>query len=100
MNRDSDNLIDVTWVAWCAERLRGQWPRADATSLEEAARELWADESLRSFGPIRAAEEWLRRGMPGQSRDAPPLRRSAPRTMRSVRFRRRIGKSHSGVGMT
>ena len=70
--------MDVTWVAWCAERLREQWPRADATSLEEAARELWADESLRSFGPIGAAEKWLRRGMPRQSQDAPPLRRSAP----------------------
>ena len=36
MNRDADNLVDVTWVAWCAEWLREQWPRADGTSLEEA----------------------------------------------------------------
>ena len=64
MNRDADNLVDVTWVAWCAERLREQWPRADGTSLEEAARELWADESLRAHGPVHAAEQWLRRGMP------------------------------------
>ena len=66
MNRDADNLVDVTWVAWCSERLREQWPRADGTSLEEAARELWADESLRVQGPVQAAEQWLRRGMPAR----------------------------------
>jgi hypothetical protein len=64
MNRDASSLIDITWVAWCAERLREQWPRADATSLEEAARELWADEALRVLGPVKAAERWLRRGLP------------------------------------
>jgi hypothetical protein len=64
MNRDATTLIDITWVARCAERLREQWPRADATSLEEAARELWADESLRVLGPVKAAERWLRRGLP------------------------------------
>lgn len=64
MNRDADNLIDVTWVAWCAERLREQWPRADGASLEEAARELWRDDALRPLGPRNAAEHWLRRGMP------------------------------------
>ncbi|MCE9661706.1 MAG: hypothetical protein K8R60_24545 [Burkholderiales bacterium] len=64
MDRPADNLIDVTWVAWCAERLRAQWPRADATSLEETARELWADERLRAMGPGEAAEKWLRQGMP------------------------------------
>jgi uncharacterized protein (DUF1684 family) len=67
MNRDADNLIDVTWVAWCAERLREQWPRADATSLEEAARDLWSDESLRAIGPRQAAEKWLQRGIPPAS---------------------------------
>jgi len=37
MDPDAGNLIDIAWVAWCAERLREQWPRADAASLEEAA---------------------------------------------------------------
>jgi hypothetical protein len=64
MNRDADNLIDVTWVAWCAERLREQWPRADPTSLEEAALHLWRNEGLRAFGPRQAAEKWLRKGIP------------------------------------
>ena len=64
MDRPADNLIDVTWVAWAAERLREQWPRADATSLEEAARDLWRDETLRLLGPRQAAEKWLRRGIP------------------------------------
>ena len=64
MNRAADNLVDVTWTAWCAERLREQWPRADPTSLEETARELLADEELRACGPRQAAEKWLRRGMP------------------------------------
>lgn len=64
MDRGTDNLIDATWVAWAAERLREQWPRADATSLEETARELWADEELRACGPRQAAEKWIRRGMP------------------------------------
>ena len=57
-------MIDVTWVAWCAERLREQWPRLDGASLEEAARELWGDETLRRLGPRQAAERWLARGMP------------------------------------
>ena len=65
MDRAADHLIDVTWVAWCAERLREQWPRADATSLEETARELWGDETVRLMGPRQAAEKWLRRGTPG-----------------------------------
>jgi hypothetical protein len=58
-------MIDVTWVAWCAERLREQWPRLDGVTLEEAARELWDDETLRELGPRQAAERWLARGMPG-----------------------------------
>lgn len=62
--RRADNLADVQWVALCAERLREQWPRADRTSLEEAARELWAAETLRTCGPRQAAETWLRRGIP------------------------------------
>ena len=63
MDRSADNLIDVTWVAWAAERLREQWPRVDGATLEETAKELWADEALRAFGPRQAAEEWLRKGM-------------------------------------
>ena len=56
-------MVDVTWVAWAAERLREQWPRADATSLEETARELWADEELRAHGPQQGVEMWLRGGV-------------------------------------
>jgi hypothetical protein len=67
MNRTADNLIDVTWVAWCAERLREQWPRLDGATLEETARELWADETLRVLGPRQAAENWLALGMPEPS---------------------------------
>jgi hypothetical protein len=59
MDRTADNLIDVTWVAWAAERLREQWPRADPTSLEETARDLWQDKQMRARGPRRAAERWL-----------------------------------------
>jgi len=40
MDRVADNLIDVTWVAWAAERLREQWPRLDGATLEETARYL------------------------------------------------------------
>ena len=64
MDRGADNLIDMQWVALCAERLREQWPRADRTSLEETARELWAAENSRAFEPRQAAEKWLRRGIP------------------------------------
>ena len=64
MNRDADNLADVQWVAHCAHRLREQWPHADPTSLEEAATDLWKDESLRAMPPAQAAVAWLRRGMP------------------------------------
>ena len=64
MDRTADNMIDVTWVAWCAERLREQWPRLDGATLEEAARELWGDETLRRLGPHKAAEKWLALGMP------------------------------------
>ena len=39
MDRAADNLIDVTWVAWAAERLREQWPRIDGATLEETGRE-------------------------------------------------------------
>ena len=63
MDMTTDNLVDVTWVAWAAERLREQWPRADATSLEETALELWRDEKLRELGPRLGVEKWLRRGV-------------------------------------
>jgi hypothetical protein len=59
MNRDADKLEDVQWIALCAERLREQWPRADPTSLEEAARDLWMDETLRRLAAREAAEKWL-----------------------------------------
>ena len=65
-------MIDVTWVAWCAERLREQWPRLDGATLEEAARELWGDKTLRGLGPRQAAERWLARGMPSSLPTHPP----------------------------
>ncbi|MEP7300620.1 MAG: hypothetical protein ABI699_03765 [Caldimonas sp.] len=64
MDRTRDTLEDARWVAQCAERLRRQWPRADPTSLQDAARELWGDEVLRGFAPHEAAEQWLQLGMP------------------------------------
>jgi len=67
MDRAADNLIDVTWVAWAAERLREQWPRLDGATLEETARDLWRDETLRAMGPRQAVEKWLRRGIPGRT---------------------------------
>ena len=70
MNRDADNLADVQWVAQCANRLREQWPRADPTSLEDAALELWRCESLRSMAPVEAATRWLAPLLGGTSEDA------------------------------
>lgn len=75
MDRAPDNLtasvVDVSWVAWCAERLREQWPRLDGAQLEETARELWADEKLRELGPVQAAEKWLRQGILQVSQSSP-----------------------------
>src|SRR6185436_5257117 len=65
MDRAADNLIDVTWVSWFAERLREEWPRIDGASLEETARDLWRDDALRAMGPRQAVEKWLRHGIPG-----------------------------------
>ena len=59
MNRDADNLVNVQWLARCANRLRQQWPRADVTSIEEAALELWGAEWLRELRGEEAAEIWL-----------------------------------------
>jgi hypothetical protein len=64
MSRYAGNLADVQWLARCAWRLREHWPHADPTSLEEAAAELWHDESLRTLAPADAAITWLRRGIP------------------------------------
>jgi hypothetical protein len=64
MDREPGKLYDVAWVAQCANRLREQWPRADPTSLEEAAVELWDDESLRAMTPSDAALAWLRKALP------------------------------------
>ena len=55
----SSQLEDRQWIAQCAERLREQWPRADPTSLEDAARDLSADEALRCLAAREAAERWL-----------------------------------------
>jgi len=54
----------TTWVARCSHRLRERWRTVDLESLEDLARELWADERLRARQPEDAAVEWLRRGIP------------------------------------
>ena len=59
MNRATDNLVDVRWVAQCAHRLRRQWPHADVASLEEAAIELWRIDWMREMSGEDAAELWL-----------------------------------------
>ena len=59
MDRDASKLFDLQWVAQCARRLRERWPHADPTSIEEAAVELWEDQTLRAMAPIEAAESWL-----------------------------------------
>ncbi len=59
MNRDADNLVDVQWLARCANRLREEWPRADVTSIEEAALELWSAQWLRELPGEEAAALWL-----------------------------------------
>ena len=59
MNRDADNLADVQWLALCARRLRQQWPRADVTSIDETALELWGVEALRELTGEEAAGCWL-----------------------------------------
>ena len=59
MNRDADNLADVQWLAMCARRLRQQWPRADALSIDETAVELWGIERLREISGEEAAALWL-----------------------------------------
>ena len=64
MDRELGKFFDVQWVAQCAHRLRERLPHADITSLEEAATELWRDDTLRALPPLQAAENWLRRGLP------------------------------------
>ena len=51
-------------------------PRADATSLEETARELCSDEDLPADGPRQAVEKWLRTGYRPLGAPAPPTCRS------------------------
>ena len=84
MDRPADNLIDVTWVAWCAERLREQWPRIDGATLEETARDLWGDDKLRVMGPREAAERWLRLGMLGAESAASASTTSSPSSPASI----------------
>ena len=59
MDRNDATGFDVQWVALCARRLRDRWPRADPTSLEEAAAAIWNDATLRAFPPGEAAARWL-----------------------------------------
>ena len=59
MNRDADNLANVQWLARCANRLRQQWPRADVTSIDETALELWSAEWLRELPGEDAAALWM-----------------------------------------
>ncbi len=61
MNRDADNLVDVQWLARCANRLRQEWPRADVTSIEEAALELCLDREISIFFPL-ASTALIQRG--------------------------------------
>jgi len=60
MNRDADNLVDVQWIAKCANRLREEWPRADVASIDETALELWQVDWLREMSGEAAAALWLR----------------------------------------
>ena len=60
MNRDADNLVDVQWIAKCANRLREEWPRADVASIDETALELWQVDWLREMSGETAAALWLR----------------------------------------
>jgi hypothetical protein len=62
MGPETGKFFDVQWVAQCTHRLRERWPHADVKSLEEAAFELWEDETLRAMAPSKAAESWLQRG--------------------------------------
>ncbi len=78
MNRDADNLADVQWIAQCARRLRGQWPHADPTSLEETAEELLRDAALRALPPTEAAVTWLRLGIPDEASRATWLSEQGP----------------------
>lgn len=55
-----DNLVDVRWIAKCANRLRQQWPRVDVVSIDETALELWRVERLRKMSGEQAAALWLR----------------------------------------
>ncbi len=41
-------------------RLQQQWHTVDPLELEDAARDLWRDERLRSMPPKAAAVEWLK----------------------------------------
>jgi hypothetical protein len=41
-------------------RLQQQWHTVDPLELEDAARDLWRDERLRSMPPEAAAVEWLK----------------------------------------
>jgi len=52
------------WVAQVTRRLRRRWRTLDLQSLEDVARELWRDGSLRDKQAEEAAAEWLRRGLP------------------------------------
>ena len=60
MNRDADNLVDVQWIAKCANRLREEWPRADVASIDETALELWQVDWLCEMSGEAAAALWLR----------------------------------------
>ncbi|OUL98767.1 hypothetical protein A8M77_29945 [Variovorax sp. JS1663] len=48
------------WLAACAHQLQRRWRTIDPEVLEDVANDLWADESLRTLPPTRAAIEWLK----------------------------------------
>lgn len=58
-------MNEQEWVARCSARLHAQWPRLEREQRDEAARELWLKEELRSQEPEDAAVKWLRQGIPG-----------------------------------
>jgi hypothetical protein len=57
-------MDEQEWVARCSARLHAQWPRLQRQQRDEAAKELWLKEDLRSHEPEDAAVKWLRQGIP------------------------------------
>lgn len=52
------------WIWRCATRLHRQWPNVDRLDLEHAAEALRHEPRWNALDPDRAAEEWLKQGLP------------------------------------